>query len=196
MFIQDEHIIQRLQIGDEEVFEFVFNNYFSQLYFFAKGYIIDEERAKNIVQDVFVALWNQRTEFDRNTNLNGWLYTATKYNCLNLIKRLKLEDEYRRFNELQIAKLEVNCQVLSNLDTSDLTFKEIENIITQTLENLPGQCRRVFEMSRFEEKKNREIAEELGISIKAVEAHMTKALKIFRTNLKDYLPLVLAWLMN
>jgi RNA polymerase sigma-70 factor (ECF subfamily) len=67
---------------------------------------------------------------------------------------------------------------------------EIEQIIENTLMQLLPQCRAVFRLSRFEEKKNKEIAEELGISLKGVEGHISKALKLFRASLKDYLPIM------
>ena len=90
-------------------------------------------------------------------------------------------------------ELEMNIEALTSLDTSELTFTEIERIIEETLAGLSPQCRKIFEMSRFSDKRNKEIAEELNISVKAVEGQITKALKIFRITLKEYLPLI-AWL--
>ncbi len=87
-------------------------------------------------------------------------------------------------------ELKANLDALDSFDTSALTFHEIEKIIEDTLKQLPPQCGVVFKLSRFEEKKYKEIAKELNISVKAVEGHISKALKLFRTNLKDYLPLV------
>ena len=84
----------------------------------------------------------------------------------------------------------MNLDTLNTIDTSVIAFHELEQIIEKTLEELPPQCRRVFELSRFKEMKNREIAEELNISVKTVEGHISKGLKIFKIALKDYLPLV------
>ena len=77
---------------------------------------------------------------------------------------------------------------LEQLDTSEVTFKEMETIIKNTLDSLPPRCREVFVLSRYEGKKNREIADHCEISIKAVEAQITNALNIFRLSLKDFLP--------
>jgi RNA polymerase sigma-70 factor (ECF subfamily) len=84
----------------------------------------------------------------------------------------------------------LNYDALNSLDTSPMIFEEIEKIIQKTLDRLPPQCRRAFEMSRFEEKKYSEIAKEMQIAQKTVETHISNALKIFRVALKDYLPLV------
>ena len=89
-----------------------------------------------------------------------------------------------------MPELESNLGVLSSIEPSAFVFEEIERIIQQTLDELPPQCRKVFLLSRFEEKKNREIAEELNISVKVVEKHITKGLRIFKVALKDYLPFV------
>jgi RNA polymerase sigma-70 factor (ECF subfamily) len=85
----------------------------------------------------------------------------------------------------------INLEALKSLDTSNLAYSDIEKIIQNTLDALPEQCRKVFSMSRFEDKMNKEISELLNISVKAVESHITKALKIFRNNLKEYLQLIL-----
>ena len=80
--------------------------------------------------------------------------------------------------------------VLNTVDSSNYTFDEIDRIIKQTLEELPPQCKKIFMLSRFEERKNREIAEELNISVKVVEKHISKGLKRFKASLNEYLPLV------
>ena len=86
-------------------------------------------------------------------------------------------------------ELELNTEILATLNTAGYTFREIEDIIKQTLEALPPKCREVF-LLRINARKNKEISEELGISVKVVEKHVSKGLKVFRVALKDYLPLV------
>ena len=85
---------------------------------------------------------------------------------------------------------QIYFSALEHLDTSVIAFQDIEYIIEKTLNGLPKRCRDIFILSRFEGKKNQELAEELNISVKAVEAQITKALKVFKITLKDYLPLV------
>ena len=91
---------------------------------------------------------------------------------------------------IDASEMNLNTDALTTVDTSALAFQEIEQIIQETLSGLPAQCRKVFELSRFREMKNKEIAEELNISVRTVEGHISKGIKTFKTALKDYLPLV------
>lgn len=191
--ISDIHIIKGLKRADEDFFDLLFKNYFTRLTAFAAEYVRDDEIAKNLVQDTFVTLWSKKNELEESVNLNAWLYSTIKFHCLNYLRSIKVSTAYQ---EQAISKIQatLNYYSLSELDTSNLTFKEIERIVEQTIELLPEQCRKVFMLSRFEHKKNREIAEELDISIKTVESHMSKALKVMRVALKDYLPLLLPFI--
>ncbi|MCL3781488.1 RNA polymerase sigma-70 factor [Prolixibacteraceae bacterium JC049] len=190
MVLNDKEIILRLQEDDRHVFELIFNAYFPRLFHFAKGYLANENVAEDIIQDVFVEFWVQRHKFNADVNLNAWLYTVSKNKCIKFIDHLKVKEKYKSFTEQQKKELTLNQIALNRLDTSEFSFLEMERLIQDTLKQLPPQCRRIFEMSRFEDKKYREIAEELGISVKTVETQMSKALKLFRENLKDYLSML------
>ena len=175
--------------GDEHSFKLIFNFFYPRLYYFIHSYIPNDDLAENIVQDTFFTLWSKRGDLKHDSNINAWLYTVARNNCLKKIRgsKAKRSNIFAQLNELE---LEMNMEALADIDTSELTFREIEQIIENTLGGLPPQCRKIFQLSRFENKKNREIAQELKISVKAVENQITKALKIFRGSLKDYLPLV------
>ena len=190
----DVHIIEGLKSDDENFFDILFNSYFSRLKAFVFEYVSDEEVAKNLVQDTFVTLWTRRKELDEAININAWLYSTAKFHCLNYLRNVKVSNAFQEQAKVSKLQAELNYFSLSELDTSDLTFKEIERIVEDTLEQLPEQCRKVFMLSRIENKKNREIAEELNISVKTVESHMSKALKTMRVALKDYLPLLLPFI--
>ena len=88
------------------------------------------------------------------------------------------------------SEINLNINALDTIDTSIIAFQEMEQIIQETLSSLPPQCRKVFELSRIQEMKNKEIAEELNISVRTVEGHISKGIKTFKVALKDYLPLV------
>ena len=89
----------------------------------------------------------------------------------------------------QQRELSIRISTLEACNPNDVFSEEIQNILTRTLEELPSQTRKVFMMSRFEQKSGKEIAEELGITVKGVDYHIAKALKVLRVSLKDYLPL-------
>ncbi|HEY3369910.1 MAG TPA: RNA polymerase sigma-70 factor [Prolixibacteraceae bacterium] len=186
----EKYLFEKLREGDEAAFKVIYNKYVPRLYYFVREYIPQADLAENIIQDTLMTLWDKKGTLANDTNLGAYLYTVSKNNCLYKLRDLKYRKRLYDSTNLGDLEIKANLDALSALDTSTLTFSEIEKIIKETMEQLPPQCRVVFQMSRFDEKKYREIAEELSISVKAVEGHMTKALKVFRTNLKDYLPLV------
>lgn len=186
--LNEIELMQKLAKGDSLAFAKLVNVYHERLLHFSIHYLNNREPAKDVVQDVFSVVWEDHQKFSEVKNLSSWLFTLTKNQCLKKIEYLKVRQEHA--SSLQYRQLELVKSSLSRLDTSPVIFDEINTIIQQTLEKLPPQSRRIFEMSRFENKKNREIAEELNISIKTVEAAVTKSLKLLRPALKHYLPIV------
>jgi RNA polymerase sigma-70 factor (ECF subfamily) len=183
-----KEVIVLLNQKQEAAFEVVFSLYYPRLVYFAKEYVPYED-AKNLVQDAFVGMWNNKPEFLSEAQLQSFLYTSVKNNCLMFLRHEKVQKHYSK-NVIKQKQDQVYISALGEIDTSVFTFQEIESIIEQTLSKLPPRCREVFILSRMEGKKNVEVAEELDISVKSVEAQMTKALKVFRVALKDFLPLV------
>jgi RNA polymerase sigma-70 factor (ECF subfamily) len=190
MVVQNEHLIERLQNGDESTFDVIYKMYASRLYYLVYEYIPQKDIAENIVQETLMVLWNKKKELAGNTNLGAYLFTIAKNNCLYKLRNRRFQDKIFISSDTSRLEIKMNTGALETLNTSQLIMEEIEQIIERTMDQLSPQCRAVFNLSRFEEKKNKEIAEELNISVKAVEGHITKALKIFRVALKDYLPFV------
>ncbi|MCK9618783.1 MAG: RNA polymerase sigma-70 factor [Lentimicrobiaceae bacterium] len=189
MYIYDSSLIGKLKNGDISSFEVIYKSHYRRIFHFALQYLRNEEACSNIIQDVFSSLWDNKEKLTIETNLNAWLFTVTKNRCLKYIRDLKLEK--RHLGNLAEQRMSLIHDALNSLDTSSLAFYEIEKLIQQTLDSLSPQCRRAFEMSRFDEKKYSEIADEMQIAQKTVETHISNALKIFRITLKDYLPLVI-----
>ena len=187
MDLGSKEILYKIKSGEETSFEKVYRYYYPRLIYFANQYLLDADASKNIVQDVFAELWDKRSSLSEDTNLNAWLFTVTKNKSLKSISHIKSQRNYD--NYLKSRQLEVNFKSLSEFDTSDLVFDELQSQIKTAIEKLTPACRKVFEMSRFEDKKNKEIAEELNLSIKTVETQISKALRSLKADLKDYLPL-------
>ncbi|WP_372648322.1 RNA polymerase sigma-70 factor [Draconibacterium sp.] len=176
--------------GDEQVFKLIFDNNYERIVGFCIQFIPDREEAKNIAQQAFVKLWTNREEVNTLNGIRAFLYTAAKTECLNYLRHEKYKQNYQK-DTLQKREELLNREVLESFNFDRLEYMELEEMIQDALEKLPEKCRQVFVKSRFEYKKNHEIAEELGIAIKSVEANITRALKILRKELKDVLPLVL-----
>jgi RNA polymerase sigma-70 factor (ECF subfamily) len=147
----------------------------------------DIDEAEEIVQQVFYSLWTKRESIEVNSTLKSYLYKAVHNSSLNKIKQGKVRQLYA-----DSYKATANDTTYSTTDI--VQGKELEAIINDAIAELPEQCGVVFKMSRFGNLKYAEIADELGISVKTVENHMGKALKLMREKLKDYLH-VLIWFL-
>jgi RNA polymerase sigma-70 factor (ECF subfamily) len=179
--------MQKSQTGiDSEAFEVLFKTYFKALVNFSNTFLKDIEAAKEVVHEVFAKMWEKRAELDPDKPLKSYLYTAVNNRSLNYIR------DHKKFTNNDTI-LENEPQSVQN----DLfTQAEIQRIIEFSISELSPKVRRVFEMSRYEDKKYREIAEELNISQKTVESHIAKALNVLRENLKEYLSLIIMLLLR
>ncbi len=174
-------------LSDERVFEQVFRDHYQAMANFALKYLGDTDLAEEVVQDVFSTVWQKADEISVKTNMKSYLYGAVRNYCLNHIKHQKVEQTY----------ISRSLHAHNHLDISDiLEYDELKVKIDEALDELPPKCRQVFEMSRFEDKKYKEIAEELDISLKTVENQMGKALKHMRSVLKEYLVVIILMLIQ
>lgn len=180
----------QLSKNGKNCFKDIFHAYYQPLYHLSISYLKDEEEAKSVVQEAFIKLWEIRDELNPDSNLRNFLFTLVKNNCLNILKRRQII--LKHHEEIKWMEMHYQYESLSRIGENYLEFNELKEKIDLAIKNLPEHCRVVFEMSRFEDLKNREIAEKLGVSQKTVEAHLTKALKILRSDLKDYLPVIVA----
>lgn len=165
-------------------FDKIYVMYFSRMRRFAKEYVLFDEDAENIVQDVFLLLWEKRDVLDIQVSLISYIFTLVKNRCLDYLRHNIVADEFKQELSLKLSSLEQ----LNNSFSSD---EDIERILVSAIDKLPERCRVIFIKSRVDGKKYREIASELNLSINTVENQMAIALKKLRTELKDYLPLLL-----
>ena len=173
-------------------FEDIYLTYFSKMKRFAKEYVVAEEEAQNIVQDVFMELWEKREALTIHTNLIAFLFTPIKNRCLNHLRhKIVVQETANLIQEEYAITVRMNLNSLEAFDQHLFSEQDIEKIITRALDNLSEKCRRIFIMSKIEGKKQKEIAHELNISINTVETQMGIAYKKLRTELKDYLPILL-----
>jgi RNA polymerase sigma-70 factor (ECF subfamily) len=192
--IKEKRLIQQLSQGDQKAFGELFSSYYDKLYYFVFHYLNNEEAAKDVVQDVFSEVWIKHEALEGVQNLSSWMFTLAKNISLKKIDHLKVARKHADY--LKYRQLDIVQGSLNELNISPGVFEEINEIIGKTLKTLPAQTRKIFEMSRFENKQNKEIAQELNVSLKSVEAHITKSLKVFRKALQNYLPFILFLLMR
>lgn len=169
-------------------FEKIYKLYYPKMFGFARNYVLANEDVENIVQDVFMTLWEREEELELSCSLTTYLFTLVKNRCLNFLRHKLIEEEY---NVQMKEELGFKLYALESLDYSYQSEEELQAIIQRALDKLPERCREIFIKSRMEGMKYKEISEELGISVNTVENHIVTALKKLRVELKDYLPLLL-----
>lgn len=162
----------------------MFRTYYTGLHAYAKKLLKDADLADEIVQEVFFKLWEKRKEVQIQGSLKSYLFRAVHNQCLNVFKHQKVRENYK--TEVESRKEELAWDASDSMVALDLKEKIMEGIAL-----LPPQCARIFRMNRLEGYKYREIAEQLGISQKTVEAQMTKAIRRMKEHLKDHLALIL-----
>ncbi len=165
-----------MNLKDPLKFEKIYKEYFSMLVGFAFQYVGDSDTAKDITQEVFSKIWKHSDEIVIRTNVKSYLFGAVRNACLNHVRHEKVK--------------EAHTKEIRPITTEEISFLEMDELadkVQKVMDQLPEKRREVFEMSRFEGKKYKEIAEELGVSIKTVETQMSRALKAMREALGSYL---------
>jgi RNA polymerase sigma-70 factor (ECF subfamily) len=170
--------LQRAQENGQDqpgkVVEHYFQEYFEGLHRYAFTILKDSEEARDAVQAVFLKLWEKRAMIDEGQSVKSYLYTSVYHHCLNIKRHTKVKKEY------------LSTRTGTDQERTDhLVSKETSRQIIRHLESLPPQCKLIFFMSRFEEKKYADIAKELGLSVKTVEAQIGKALTLLRKMLNN-----------
>ena len=157
---------------------------------FSQTYVIAEEDAENIVQDTFLYLWEHLDLLKDIEHLDAFLFTLIKNRCLNFLKHQSyIQAKTCSLKADEELEYQLNLYALEQFDEAVSSIPEVENLLSQTMQKLPERCR-IFLLSRIEGLKYKEIAERLNISVNTVENQISIALRKLRSELKDYLPLL------
>lgn len=162
-------------------YELLFRRYYRALCSHAVRFVYSKEVAEDIVGDIFLVLWKNKVYEKINTSFRAYLYAAVRNRAFNYLKW-----EFKKDVDIDMILENNQNHVFEETPQTMLQFDELFQKIENSITALPPQCQRVFLMSRFENKKNREIADELEIALKTVEAHIMKALAQMRNSLNGY----------
>jgi RNA polymerase sigma-70 factor (ECF subfamily) len=165
-------------------FEVLFREYFRPLTVFAMQYVKVQEVAEDIVQDLFLYLYEKEDFAEHDNMVVHYLYRLVRYRCLNHL-------EFQNIRKKKNPEIQPDHPDNQNDPLETVKRIELEHKYLQSMESLTPKCRKVFEMSRLEGKRNQEIADELKLSKRTVETHISQALKILRKKLGDYLRVIL-----
>src|SRR5690606_39051004 len=176
---EEQNLFDKIKTGDEKAFEALFRHFYPHLCLYATQILKNTSAAEEIVQELFVRLWEKREKTEIETSVKNYLFRAVKNHCLNYIKHNQIKNEYSQ-------KILAETDIFSaddNFDTQTELFQKIEESIAE----LPEKRQEIFRLSRKEGLKYREIAEKMNISVKTVETQMGLAIKTLREKLRDFL---------
>lgn len=177
-------IFQKMVEGDVEAFKYFFDTYYVELCNFVNCYVRDKTLSEDLVQSVFIYLWEKKDSLQRDCSIKAYLYTASKHRSLNHLRDTKNKNKISRqlFPEPELVSAE-------NADLG-VEFEELKEIVSKAIERLPGQCKIIYQLSRDSGLTNREIAEKLGISLKTIENQITIANRKIKEFLQPYHDLI------
>lgn len=173
---EEAHVKQLFSVNPELGFSHLFRLYHPVLCQHAFRFVHDQEMARDLVADVFTHFWQHKSYRNVETSYRAYLFRAVRFKAVSQLRHQQVHQQF--------VKIHPNAQSDETVEQL-LHEQDLLHYIEQTLDRLPPRCRQVFTMSRFDEKTYAEIARELSISVKAVEAHVSKALAAFRIALRD-----------
>lgn len=169
----DKELVISFTKGNESAFKEFYIRYKDRLWHYAFSFLKSEEESDDIVQEVFIRLWEMRAFVDPELSISSFLYTMTKNRILNYFRDMDVEIQLKKALAL---KLPIETEPVE----SELIFTEYKKILTDAIEKLPPQRQRIFNMSRIEQKSHKEIASELGISVSTVQEHISESLRFIK----------------
>jgi len=167
----------------EELFEEIYRKHFKKVVYFAYRYLNEYEKAENIAQDVFLTFWGQIDSLNESKDVLPFLFTMTKFRCLNLLRREKIHTQYMKNT---ITDQDIRITALSDGSLTNLYNSEFDKLLKEAVEIMPDKVRETFIFSRYKNLKNKEIALLQNISEKTVEYRISCSFKILRKVFKNY----------
>lgn len=177
---EDLDTIARLVAGDESAYARLFRTWYAPLVRFVEALLRERDEAEEVAQEVMLELWRHRATLDPERPVQSWLFRAARNRALNVLR-------HRRVREAAAPTITALAGEAEAADDGTTTA-ELEAAVHEAFADLPPRCREVFDLSRTHGLRHAEIAERLGISIKAVEAHVGRALRTMRERLRPWLP--------
>lgn len=179
----------------EELFEDSFLAYLNKIEHFAFSYLKNREDSKNIAQEAFYTLWQNREKVDFENGVFPYLLTITRNKCLNALKKQNNRFKYEDFQQKNFKSF-INYNSLSDLSSVNIYSKEVEALYKRCLNDMPDKIKQTFILTRTNKFSNEQVAKILGVSVKTVESRITQGFKLLKEYLKDYLIIILGYLIG
>lgn len=189
--LKEIHIIDRINQGDLDAFHYLYTEYYASLCIYANNFTRSKELAEEIVQDIFIELWEKQGFIKINSSLSSYLFVSVRNGCLNHLKHLLVVNKFNDYYTQKLNEAQDFYTITQETGDSLLIAQELEEKINKEIELLPEKCRQIFLMSRVDCLKHKDIADKLGVSINTVHRQTSIALERIRKSLKDFLTLLL-----
>lgn len=179
-----------MNTNTSDTFSEIYTTYFKRAYFFVKSFVHDDMVAEDITSEALIKLW-EMMKSEEVRRIDVLLFTILRAKSLDYLRHEEIKrNAISTLTDWHNRELTMQLNSLDAFNPEEIFSDELRNIIQDTLNQLSKKTQQVFMMSRVEGKSNQEIADQLNISVKCVEYHITKALKIFKVSLREYLPLL------
>lgn len=188
LFVNDVHAAQELKDGNVEALGYFYRLYERQLYHFLYAYCRDQDLAEEMIQCTFIKVWEKRTHLDHSKSAKNWIYTMAKNLLIDSLRQTKRQEK--------VWSLYPAIPEQDDSTHNQIIYADYQRMISSVLMKLPKRNQEVFDLSRGQQFSNKEIADQLNISLKAVEKHLTKTLRFLRGVLKDEQLLMFFILLN
>lgn len=190
MHTTDEQLIGQIAGGKRQAFTELYNRYWEDLFVTAAKALRGQKEAADVVQDVFLSLWNRRTELDIQGSLAAYLHTSVRYKCIHYIeKNITRRDYLVQLAEVVVSAASPNAEI-------NLQMKEMQQTIYNAVAKMPPKMKEVYKLSRQEHLSYKEISDDLSISVETVKKHIQHALHLIREDLKPYILTFFLFLFN
>jgi RNA polymerase sigma-70 factor, ECF subfamily len=174
--LEHDRFFQQIKEGDDEAFREIFHAYYEGLCTYAFTLLRDMDDAEDVVQSMFIKIWEKRQTLNITHTIKSYLYKAVYHQCVNQFDHRAVRVKFQE---------RVTIEKKQGVQQPEVFPHELEERIVSVIKTLPKQCRTIFMMSRYQEMKYAEIAKELDISVNTIENQISKALKILRVHFRD-----------
>jgi len=195
MNLTEANILRKLKEGDEDTYVLLFREYYVPLCNYSRRFLGRKDLAEDIVSETFFNIWTKREILDIRTSLKAYLFQAVGKNSLYYLRKAKKEEMLEDYLVKHSTDNKGLDKFTAETPSDLLLMKDLSEKIQAGIDRLPPQQQTAFKLKRYEGKKNREIAEIMGLSVKTVEMHLAKAMLSLRIYLKDYIPEFLIFLI-
>lgn len=184
-------LVAKIEEGDLQAFQQLYEEFYVSLCVYARRFTRANEIAEEVVQDVFLTLWEQQGRLTITTSLKAYLFTSVRNRCLDHLKHLQVVNRYNEYYSNLLRDAEDLYIFSQESGDAWLIAGELEKKLTDAVGLLPEQCRRIFMLSRYDGYKNQDIADNLGVTVNTVQRQISIALEKLRVSMKKYLSLLL-----